>query len=138
MNLQPGIFYNGIDGFSIRAMEKDAEERRPARCADLRPPRTLPREQHGGAGRERGTMSRSTDGRYLILTLKDGHFYDEHSAGDQGTAYPMMRGTFAEDEIRLDLRPWAWTARTRTSSRTTTRCSPSGSCNWRRTACVAR
>ncbi|MBK6551724.1 MAG: LptF/LptG family permease [Flavobacteriales bacterium] len=25
MNLQPGIFYNGIDGFSIRAMKKEAD-----------------------------------------------------------------------------------------------------------------
>lgn len=101
MNLQPGIFYNGIDGFSIRAMQKDESgglhdvliyDHRAAFQGN----RTVVRA-------ESGNMNRSTDGRYLILTLKNGHFYDEHSpAGNRGK-YPMMRGTFAEDEIRLDL-----------------------------------
>ncbi len=102
MNLQPGIFYNGIDGFSIRAMEKDQEggELRDVLIYDHRAPfqgnRTVVRAK-------RGTMRRSTDGAYLILTLFDGHFYDEHSPGEAKSQYPMMRGTFAEDEIRFDL-----------------------------------
>ena len=52
-----------------------------------------------------GAMRRSTDGQFLVLTLKDGHFYDEHSpAGGKGKGnYPMMRGTFEQDEITLDL-----------------------------------
>ncbi len=52
-----------------------------------------------------GTMQRSTDGRYLFLTLQDGHFYDEHSPGRETRMrnIAMMRGTFEEDEIRLDL-----------------------------------
>ncbi len=102
MNLQPGIFYNGIDGFSIRAMQKDDEggalqdvliyDHRAAFQGN----RTVVRAKSG-------TMHRSTDGHYLIFTLKDGHFYDEHSPAGDGGTYPMMRGTFAEDEIRLDL-----------------------------------
>ncbi|HQW06174.1 MAG: LptF/LptG family permease [Flavobacteriales bacterium] len=102
MNLQPGIFYNGIDGFSIRAMKKEADGGvlHDVLIYDHRAPlqgnRTVVRAKSG-------TMQRSTDGRYLILTLQDGHFYDEHSpAGDRGK-YPMMRGTFEKDEIRLDL-----------------------------------
>jgi lipopolysaccharide export system permease protein len=102
LNLQPGIFYNGIDGFSIRAMQKDADsgtlhdvliyDHRAAFQGN----RTVVRARTG-------TMQRSVDGHYLVLRLEDGHFYDEHSpAGDRG-AFPMMRGTFAEDEIRLDL-----------------------------------
>lgn len=102
LNLQPGIFYNGIDGFSIRAMEKDDEggvlhdvliyDHRAAFQGN----RTVVRAKSG-------TMQRSTDGRYLVLTLRDGHFYDEHSPAGQRGQYPMMRGTFEEDEIRLDL-----------------------------------
>ncbi|MBL7952276.1 MAG: LptF/LptG family permease [Flavobacteriales bacterium] len=101
MNLLPGIFYNGIDGFSIRAMQK-------AENGDLHDVLIYDHRAAFQGNRtvlraESGTMNRSTDGRYLILTLKNGHFYDEHSpAGDRGK-YPMMRGTFAEDEIRLDL-----------------------------------
>lgn len=102
MNLQPGIFYNGIDGFSIRAMDKDEEggvlhdvliyDHRAAFQGN----RTVVRAKSG-------TMQRSTDGRYLVLTLKDGHFYDEHSPAGRRGKYAMMRGTFLEDEIRLDL-----------------------------------
>ena len=35
--------------------------------------------------------------------MEDGHFYDEHSAADEKAKYPMTRGTFDKDEIRLDL-----------------------------------
>ena len=102
LNLRPGIFYNGIDGFSIRAKEKDENggvlrdvliyDHRAAFQGNLRVVRA-----------KTGTMQRSTDGRYLLLTLENGHFYDEHSAADEKAKYPMMRGTFAKDEIRLDL-----------------------------------
>jgi lipopolysaccharide export system permease protein len=102
LNLQPGIFYNGIDGFSIRAMQKDDEggvlhdvliyDHRAAFQGN----RTVVRAKTG-------TMQRSTDGRYLVLTLRDGHFYDEHSPAGQRGQYPMMRGAFEQDEIRLDL-----------------------------------
>jgi lipopolysaccharide export system permease protein len=101
MNLQPGIFYNGIDGFSIRAMQKDQDGGlHDVLIYDHSKPfqgnRTVVRA-------ESGTMNRSTDGRYLILTLKNGHFYDEQSPAGDRSKYPMMRGTFDEDEIRLDL-----------------------------------
>jgi lipopolysaccharide export system permease protein len=103
MNLQPGIFYNGIEGFSIRVMEKEADtgvlhdvliyDHRAAFQGNS----TVVRARTGN-------MRRSTDGRYLVLTLENGHFYDEHSPAGQGRGkYPMMRGTFEKDEIRLDL-----------------------------------
>jgi lipopolysaccharide export system permease protein len=103
LNLKPGIFYNGIDGFSIRVQDKDPDtglltdvliyDHRAAFQGN----RTVIRAKSG-------TMRRSTDGHFLVLTLKDGHFYDEHSpaAGDKGI-YPMMRGSFEEDEVRFDL-----------------------------------
>lgn len=101
MNLQPGIFYNGIDGFSIRAMQKD--ENGGLHDVLIYDHSTPFQGNRKLVRAESGTMNRSTDGRYLILTLKNGHFYDEQSpAGDRGK-YPMMRGTFTEDEIRLDL-----------------------------------
>ena len=103
LNLRPGIFYDGIDGFSIRAMEKDPDSGLLTDVliydhrAAFQGNKTVVRAKTGN-------MNRSTDGRYLILTLKDGHFYDEHSpAGADNSSYPMMRGTFKEDEIRLDL-----------------------------------
>lgn len=103
MNIRPGIFYTGMDGFRLRVMEKDEDTGtlHDVLIYDHRAPfqgnRTVVRARTG-------TMRRSTDGRYLVLTLKDGHFYDEHAPAEreQGV-FPMMRGTFEEDEIRIDL-----------------------------------
>ncbi len=102
LNLRAGVFYNGIDGFSIRVNEKnpDTGELGDVLIYDHRAAfqgnRTVIRAKSG-------SMRRSTNGQFLVLTLKDGHFYDEHSpAGGKGN-YPMMRGTFDEDEITLDL-----------------------------------
>jgi lipopolysaccharide export system permease protein len=103
LNLKPGIFYNGIDGFSIRVQDKDPDTGMLTDVliydhrAAFQGNRTVIRAQSG-------TMRRSTDGHFLVLTLKDGHFYDEHppAAGDKGI-YPMMRGSFVEDEVRFDL-----------------------------------
>lgn len=103
MNLRPGIFYNGIDGFSIRVRDKDEDtgllhdvliyDHRAAFQGD----RTVLRARTG-------TMARSADGHYLFLTLRDGHFYDEHApGGQQGGKFTMMRGSFTEDQLKLDL-----------------------------------
>ncbi len=104
LNLRPGIFYDGIEGLRIRVMDKDEDsgllhdvliyDHRAAFQGN----RTVVRARTG-------TMRRSTDGLYLVLTLHDGHFYDEHNVGgNKGkVGHPMMRGTFVEDEIRLDL-----------------------------------
>ncbi len=103
MNLRPGIFYNGIDGFSIRVRDKDEDtgllhdvliyDHRAAFQGD----RTVLRARTG-------TMARSADGHYLFLTLRDGHFYDEHApAGQEGGKFTMMRGSFDEDQLKLDL-----------------------------------
>lgn len=101
LNLQPGIFYNGIDGFSIRAMQKDQDGTlHDVLIYDHRTPfqgnRTVLRAR-------KGTMQRSKAGEYLLLILEDGHFYDERSPAKDRGKYPLMRGTFRVDEIRLDL-----------------------------------
>lgn len=102
LNLQPGIFYNGIEGFSIRVDEKDEKTGLLSDVliydhrAAFQGNRTVVRA-------ETGMMGRSADDRFLILTLRNGHFYDEHSTAAQGGKDPMMRGTFEEDIIRFDL-----------------------------------
>ena len=103
LNLKPGVFYNGIDGFSIRAMEKNADSGtlHDVLIYDHR----NPFKGNGTVIRARkGTMRRSSDGHYLVLTLEDGHFYDEQSeVGGKGANSPLMRGTFDRDEITMDL-----------------------------------
>lgn len=103
LNLKSGIFYNGIDGFSIRVADKDSESGAlgDVLIYDHRKPfngdRTVIRA-------ERGIMRRSLDGRFLVLELEDGHFYDEQQDERRGRAdLPMMRGRFERYEVRFDL-----------------------------------
>ncbi|MEZ4756504.1 MAG: LptF/LptG family permease [Flavobacteriales bacterium] len=103
LNLKPGIFYNGIDGFSIRVADKDSETGAlgDVLIYDHRKPfngdRTVIRA-------ERGIMRRSLDGRFMVLELEDGHFYDEQQDERRGRAdLPMMRGRFERYEVRFDL-----------------------------------
>ncbi len=102
MNLRPGVFYNGIDGLSIRVRDK-AEDGTLADVLiyDHREPfqgnRTVVRARSG-------TMQRSADGGSLLLTLRDGHFYDARDpSGLKGRTDALVHGTFATDVVRLDL-----------------------------------
>ncbi len=102
LNLQPGIFYNGIDGFSIRVADKN-EETGVLTDVLIYDHRAAYQGNRTVVRAETGTMGRSADGHFLVLNLQNGHFYDEHSTATQDAQYPMMRGTFSKDIIRFDL-----------------------------------
>ena len=103
LNLKPGVFYNGIEGFSIRVREKDNDtgDLRDILIYDHRDP------VHGNrtvVHAERGHMQRSKDERFLVLTLENGTLYDERDpAGGNRSSRPMLRGRFESDVVRLDL-----------------------------------
>lgn len=103
LNIEPGVFYNGIDGFSIRVADKNPStgELSDVLIYDHRAPykgnSTVIRA-------EKGTMQRSSDGHFLILTLENGKLYDEAgSVGDRRANRPLMRGTFQRDVVTMDL-----------------------------------
>lgn len=104
LNLQPGVFFGGLDGFSIRvgAKDEDSGELHDVLIYDHRDPfqanRTVVRA-------EKGTMRRSTDSRYLVLVLENGSIHDERGAGPTPMSgeLPQLRGRFLQDEIRIDL-----------------------------------
>ena len=103
LNLRPGVFYNGIEGFSIRVKEKDDASGvlTDVLIYDHRAPHQGDRTS---VHAERGNMRRSTDGRYLVLTLENGIIYDESGpdARSRG-AFPLVRGRFKEEVVRFDL-----------------------------------
>ncbi len=102
LNIRPGVFYNGIEGFSIRVKEKDQEagvlhdvliyDHRDARQSD-----------HTVVHAERGMMQRSVDGDFLVLTLENGTIHDERAPDGGKGRFPLVRGRFEKDVIRLDL-----------------------------------
>lgn len=104
LNLRPGVFMGGLDGFSIRVAEKDDRtgELRDVLIYDHRRPfqanKTVIRA-------EKGTMARSADSRFLVLVLENGRIYDEQSGNNSRMAgnLPLLRGHFQREEIHIDL-----------------------------------
>ncbi len=102
LNITPGVFYNGIEGFSIRVAEKDADT---GELTDV----LIYDHRSGSKGTRviraaRGSMQRSGDGHFLVLTLEDGRIYDEAGPIDDRRAHrPLTRGSFAKDVVAMDL-----------------------------------
>ncbi len=113
LNLESGVFYNGIEGISIRVMDKNIETGllRDVLIYDHRNQnlgnRTVIRAQEGD-------MSETADKRFLILTLKNGVTYEEKEETNRpkkGTMQPqkpikhmpLVSGNFETMVLRLDL-----------------------------------
>lgn len=104
VTLRPGVFFNGIEGLSIRVGGKDEAtgvlydvliyDHREAFQAN----RTVLRAREG-------RMQRSSGGDMLLLELTDGVFYDERqrATGVERGGLPLVRGRFERDVIRIDL-----------------------------------
>lgn len=102
MNLQPGIFYTGIDGVAIRVDAKDDE----GGLTDILIHDY--REASYGSSRviraKRGSMHQ--DRNLLVLTLEDGASYEEHSeqnARRKERLHPHVSGTFERQVLQIDM-----------------------------------
>lgn len=103
MNLKPGVFYQGIEGISIRVREKDEDTGllHDVLIYDHREPfqgnRTVVRARTG-------TMQRTADGVHMVLTLNDGRIYDEHSPNRERRGQRnLLLGTFDRDVVRFEI-----------------------------------
>ena len=102
MNLQPGIFYTGIDGVAIRVDGKDdGGGLTDVLIHDYR-------EASYGSSRviraKRGSMHQ--DRNLLVLTLEDGASYEEYSeqnARRQERLHPHLNGTFDRQVLQIDM-----------------------------------
>lgn len=110
LNLTNGVFYNGIEGISIRAAKNNTET---GELKDI-----LIYDHRGGEKNNRtvirakeGLMEQTQDKRYLILTLYNGFSYDEQkNSNKKNPAYTNIRNTFEQSVIRMDLSSLAFTA----------------------------
>lgn len=101
MELKEGIFYNGIEGYSIRVMDKDKETSRLYDVLIYQHDKQTPGNRRVIRAKE-GEMIKSPNGQNLMLHLKDGVSYDEIVSADRNAA-PHTKNRFKEDFITMDL-----------------------------------
>lgn len=110
LSLTDGVFYNGIDGISIRAMRNNPE------TGELKD--VLIYDHRGGQRGNRtviraesGVMEQTEDKRYLVLTLFNGNTYDEQKEKKKKRlSYPNLHGSFEKNVLRIDLSSLAFSA----------------------------
>lgn len=103
LNLQPGVFYNGISGFRIRIEDKDKDT---GELTDvlIYDHRDKERGNQTVIRAKSGFMKSSTDGNHLVLELNNVRFYDERPPETGGEALlPMLKGESLKESISIDL-----------------------------------
>ncbi len=104
LNIQAGIFYNGIDGFSIKITDKDPETNRLDGIYIY--------DHREGVGNtsviyaDSGYMKVTPDESGLILTLYNGHAYkdiEENNVPQEKKKYPFRRDRFSEQTMVVQL-----------------------------------
>ena len=119
LNLSSGVFYNGIEGVSIRAAEVENES------GDLEDVLIYDYQAGDRANRsvlraERGKMSQTDDKRFMVLELEKGVSYNEQREeqiskpgarpAQRDKDYPLITGSFEKMTLRFDLSSLAFKA----------------------------
>ena len=103
MDIMEGVFYNGLEGFSIRVTEKDEETDalRDIMIYDM----TEKRGNVMVTRAEEGLMYITEDERFLILDLTNGYRYHEmpEEKGKKVPSLPHNKLSFENYQIRFDL-----------------------------------
>ena len=99
--ISEGIFYNGIDGYSIKVGHKDDDGQ------TLEQVMIYDHSENRGNAKmviaDKGVMMMSEDERYLIITLYKGYSYEERESDRSAKKYPLLRTEFDEETFRFDL-----------------------------------
>ncbi len=102
MNLQPDVFYGGINGYSMRIGSKDPDGETVHNI--------LIYDHTSNMGNTKvvlaksGKIKMSTDTRYMIFTLDDGNSYEDMvDNGQSRITHPILENHFAQQTLYLDL-----------------------------------
>lgn len=101
LNIREGIFYNGIEDYSIRVGKKEKEGNMLKNILIYDHTERLGNNKVIIA--ESGKMEISADKQYLLLTLYNGYGYDDVMRDSEGAFFPFFRNQFKEQLIRFDL-----------------------------------
>jgi lipopolysaccharide export system permease protein len=101
-SIKEGIFYNGIDGYSIKISKKDPDGQTLHNIMIYDHTAALGNNRIILA--EKGRMYMSHDDRYLLVNLFNGKNYEEkeNKKGNYDT-HPLLRTIFKEETVRFDL-----------------------------------
>lgn len=102
LDIKEGIFYSGIDGYTIRVGKKDKDG------VGLNNIMIYDHTSHLGNDKvitaRTGTMTVSSNKRYLTIDLKNGYTYEEKlNAPTNSRSHPLQRSEFENLIIRFDL-----------------------------------
>ncbi len=101
LELKEGVFYNGIEGYSIRIARKDEETNKLYDMLIYQYDNELPGNRRVIRAKE-GRMVKTSKSNSLTLHLKNGVSYDEVLSKDKNE-FPHIKNEFEEDFILLDL-----------------------------------
>ncbi len=97
LEFKPGVFYTGIDGFTIRIKEKDENGQ------GMRKIQIYDHTMHNGNKEitlaESGNMATTVDGRFLIFDLYNVRRYKENN----GKSHPFDYSEMDQHTVRFDL-----------------------------------
>lgn len=105
LELKEGVFYNGIDGYSIRVSEKARDSNKLYDLLIYQHDIKTPGNRNVIRAKE-GEMLQSADGRYMSIHLLNGVSYDE-LADFNNKNHPQIKSSFKEDYIMMDLSGFA-------------------------------
>lgn len=105
LELSEGVFYNGVDNYSIRVSRKEKD-------SNILHDLLIYHHDPQTPGNRRvirsktGTMEKSPNGQHLVLNLYNGVSYNEEGTmrgRNQDNSLPHIKSSFKRDEIRIDL-----------------------------------
>jgi lipopolysaccharide export system permease protein len=102
LDIKEGIFYSGIENYTIRVGKKDKDG------VGLREIMIYDHTSHLGNDKvitaASGSMEVSSNKRYLTINLKDGYTYEEKLSGATNSrSHPLQRSKFDKLIIKFDL-----------------------------------
>lgn len=102
INIQDNVFYNGIDGYSIRVNKKDKDG------VTLYGLTIYDHSANMGNIKvmiaDSGKMLFTPDAKTMIVILHNGSSYEEMKSGERGSStHPLLRTTFRYEELHFDL-----------------------------------
>ena len=102
LDIKEGVFYNGIQDFTIKVAKKDANKNILYNIL------IYDHSQRQGNNKvvmaKEGAMKMSDDENFLLITLKDGHSYEEVVSQNNKGFKPLTRTSFKEETIVMDMR----------------------------------